>query len=639
MAADEPVVLLVEGNKNSVPTENGIPIVDEALRAKVKKQLEYYFCRENLQNDSYLLSLMDANHNVKIATVAGFTRIKNLTDDLALIVEVLRSSDQVVVDETGTFVKPIPQKVQATRNTIIIREIPSKAEVEDLFDDPKCQKPVSIRVDDSFPDIWYVQFNTENEAVDTFFVIQQKTFKGKRISARIKSETVFKSYHTPAPNSNPINHSLPLPTLPYPPMMPYFMPPQFRPMNGYKKNYNRPYINQHHQQQYQPHGAHNNVNNNNIPPSTNAVGTNEEVVASNGGKPHQHQHSSQPQQQPTPILPNSGFTPNGNAGLQHPPQFQQGPNQHPHHNNQNRRNPNHTNHHARNSTSAQASASQDASNTTVPATAATTNSTNAGNAHPKKQEPRKRKDKNQGGQHEQSHNNRNNKKAESNNQPTLTADLFPPLPGSTNKKSDGENTPPLVTPPAKKYSSALQEPAKPKEVVLKKEKETKSESAEGAASNSTAPQQQQPPAAQNKTHPQQGKRNEKQGDGNKQQPQQQQRRRGNQQHSRGPAAKSSPATAADANTTTTTATEEPRDSDSISSNSSGNMSYAGILKAKAKLQQQQQADKAPKESVAAAGVEKSADATAPVSPAMETEAPTINSAMETAAAVVAAAEN
>ena len=35
----------------------------------VRKQIEYYFSKENLQNDPYLASQMDANKSVPIATI------------------------------------------------------------------------------------------------------------------------------------------------------------------------------------------------------------------------------------------------------------------------------------------------------------------------------------------------------------------------------------------------------------------------------------------------------------------------------------------------------------------------------------------------------------------------------------------
>lgn len=46
--------------------------------------------RENLANDTYLLSQMDNDQYVPIWTVANFNQVKKLTNDIKLITEVLR---------------------------------------------------------------------------------------------------------------------------------------------------------------------------------------------------------------------------------------------------------------------------------------------------------------------------------------------------------------------------------------------------------------------------------------------------------------------------------------------------------------------------------------------------------------------
>ncbi|KAH8039704.1 hypothetical protein HPB51_008297 [Rhipicephalus microplus] len=67
-----------------------LPLAD--LRRMLMQQLEYYFSRENLANDTYLLSQMDSDQYVPIGTVANFNQIKKLTKDLSLIVDVLRGN-------------------------------------------------------------------------------------------------------------------------------------------------------------------------------------------------------------------------------------------------------------------------------------------------------------------------------------------------------------------------------------------------------------------------------------------------------------------------------------------------------------------------------------------------------------------
>ena len=71
-------------------TPNGMSL--DELKAKLQKQLEYYFSRENLAHDAYLLTQMDADQFVPIWTIANFNQIKRLTNDVQLVTQVLRGT-------------------------------------------------------------------------------------------------------------------------------------------------------------------------------------------------------------------------------------------------------------------------------------------------------------------------------------------------------------------------------------------------------------------------------------------------------------------------------------------------------------------------------------------------------------------
>ena len=73
----------------------GIPM--DQLKQMLQHQLEYYFSRENLAHDSYLMSQMDADQFVPIAIIANFNQIKKLTSDIKLVTMVLRESPNVQV--------------------------------------------------------------------------------------------------------------------------------------------------------------------------------------------------------------------------------------------------------------------------------------------------------------------------------------------------------------------------------------------------------------------------------------------------------------------------------------------------------------------------------------------------------------
>ncbi|XP_057953426.1 la-related protein 1A isoform X2 [Malania oleifera] len=68
-----------------------------ALKANIVKQIEYYFSDANLQNDHYLISLMDDHGWVPISIIADFKRVKKMSTDIPLILDALQSSSTVEV--------------------------------------------------------------------------------------------------------------------------------------------------------------------------------------------------------------------------------------------------------------------------------------------------------------------------------------------------------------------------------------------------------------------------------------------------------------------------------------------------------------------------------------------------------------
>lgn len=72
-----------------------VPPDPQALRANIVKQIDYYFSDENLQNDHYLISLMDHQGWVPISIVADFKRVKKMSTDIAFILDALQTSSTV----------------------------------------------------------------------------------------------------------------------------------------------------------------------------------------------------------------------------------------------------------------------------------------------------------------------------------------------------------------------------------------------------------------------------------------------------------------------------------------------------------------------------------------------------------------
>ncbi|XP_013381115.1 la-related protein 4 isoform X2 [Lingula anatina] len=195
--------------KEDCPLENGVTsdTADETasstddgkeetgLRVMLKHQLEYYFSDENLAVDSYLISQMDGDQYVPIVTIANFNQVKKLTSDLELIVEVLRESSHVQVDEKGEKVRPIHK-----RCIVILREIPASTplkDVKDLFSGQNC--PLFVSCEFAHGDCWYVTFNSDEDAQRAYQYLREevKTFLGKPIMARIKAKPIIRGTFVP----------------------------------------------------------------------------------------------------------------------------------------------------------------------------------------------------------------------------------------------------------------------------------------------------------------------------------------------------------------------------------------------------------------------------------------------------------
>ncbi|KAI9258851.1 hypothetical protein BDA99DRAFT_514319 [Phascolomyces articulosus] len=153
----------------------------------LQRQLEYYFSRHNLANDIYLVSQMDIDLYVPITTIAQFHRVQHYTTDIHEIIQVLKRSPYVIVDETETRVKPnISPSME--RTTVILRELPQETteqEITDLLRELDSPPVKNIKYD--FGNIWYIVFESEDDALKFFYDTRGCLFKEKPVAARMKS--------------------------------------------------------------------------------------------------------------------------------------------------------------------------------------------------------------------------------------------------------------------------------------------------------------------------------------------------------------------------------------------------------------------------------------------------------------------
>mmetsp|Transcript_25304 Transcript_25304/g.41611 ORF Transcript_25304/g.41611 Transcript_25304/m.41611 type:complete len:773 (+) Transcript_25304:71-2389(+) len=217
----------------------------ESLRDAIRKQVSYYFSKQNLSQDAYLVSKMNSEGYVPIGTIASFKLMKSLTDDVALVTAVCRECKDVVVDSTGTLVKPT---FTNQRTTLILRDISSSAnsdEVKAIFGESFSSKISSIRSD--IGDTWFVTFSDESIAQDALLFSRNCTFNGAPVKARMKSENLLRNMYFPtttAAASAMPSAALPTPPKPYTPLPPPIStavmtsyPPSYIDYSAYTEDY------------------------------------------------------------------------------------------------------------------------------------------------------------------------------------------------------------------------------------------------------------------------------------------------------------------------------------------------------------------------------------------------------------------
>ncbi|KAI8097418.1 uncharacterized protein BX664DRAFT_356665 [Halteromyces radiatus] len=172
------------------PTLDSSPSSIPSSHHHLQRQLEYYFSRQNLANDSYLVSQMNPDLYVPIATIAKFRRVLDITTDMDLIVSTLRRSPVVIVNETGTMVKP---NISVQRTTVILRDVADTNETEIKQFLQELGTPPIKSIKNEYANMWYITFESEDHALKMLYDCRGKSFKGQPVAARMKSEPVVGS--------------------------------------------------------------------------------------------------------------------------------------------------------------------------------------------------------------------------------------------------------------------------------------------------------------------------------------------------------------------------------------------------------------------------------------------------------------
>ncbi|CEF66164.1 La-related protein CG11505 [Strongyloides ratti] len=171
---------------------------DKELEEKLRIQLEYYFSRENLATDKYLKGQMDSEGYVPIKIIANFRKVSALTNDIDLIVKVLKDSNMLQVDKNCEKVR-----VGAKRSTLILREI-TENNGEDMVKELLKGGPEWKRICYASNNSWYVTYDDDESCGKACLVIQEQAKRlGKDISVRIKTGGVpihHENHHSSSSN-------------------------------------------------------------------------------------------------------------------------------------------------------------------------------------------------------------------------------------------------------------------------------------------------------------------------------------------------------------------------------------------------------------------------------------------------------
>ena len=146
----------------------GAQLQGPALNESLKRQLEWYFSEQNLSRDTYLTSKMDEQKYVPISVIASFPKVKAMTEDQGLLVEVMKTCMNISVDETGSKCKPIKHK-KAQRRTLVLKQMGKDTTMDDIktfFQGDHCKGKVT-EVKAEVGNSWFVSFETEQECLST----------------------------------------------------------------------------------------------------------------------------------------------------------------------------------------------------------------------------------------------------------------------------------------------------------------------------------------------------------------------------------------------------------------------------------------------------------------------------------------
>lgn len=161
------------------------------------------FSKVGIESDPYINSNIRQNR-VPIEIIVNAPKVAEITNDVETIKQALFECKSIEATEEGVVVKQ-------EQLTLVLRNIPSTTPSNDIIgifqsltiDGKPCPTPQSIKSE--MNDMWFVTFASKEDALIALSAIVKETFNDQPIKARLKTESITKSYHSAPPQFNPIN--------------------------------------------------------------------------------------------------------------------------------------------------------------------------------------------------------------------------------------------------------------------------------------------------------------------------------------------------------------------------------------------------------------------------------------------------
>lgn len=132
---------------------------------------------------------MDDSGYVSLNAISRFHKVLSLSSNIDDILEALKDSESVVVDEVSKQIKPA---ITFERKTVILRDVPAEAteeEVRALFEG----MGVIESATKEFEGTWFVVMESEAAAVAALELLRQRTLHDQPVKARLKNESYLKN--------------------------------------------------------------------------------------------------------------------------------------------------------------------------------------------------------------------------------------------------------------------------------------------------------------------------------------------------------------------------------------------------------------------------------------------------------------